>query len=98
MTTSRVGRQVQTRVVLNLSLLIDVCRRLGVPLAEEKIEGPTTLIIFLGILIDSVRVNRGIGFSESDAQKVSCCLLRVSSSMLPQGCGQVEYSCVVSSI
>ena len=38
---------------LNLSLLIDICQHLGVPLAEEKIEGPTTSIVFLGILIDS---------------------------------------------
>ena len=40
---------------LNLSLLMDICRHLGVPLAEEKIEGPTTTIVFLGIVIDSMR-------------------------------------------
>ena len=41
--------------VLNLSVLIDVFKHLGVPLAEEKMEGPTTSIVFLGVLIDSIR-------------------------------------------
>jgi hypothetical protein len=40
---------------LNLQLLIDVCQHLGVPLAEEKLEGPTTALVFLGILIDTVQ-------------------------------------------
>ena len=39
----------------NLQLLIDICRHLGIPLAEEKLEGPTTCLVFLGILIDTVR-------------------------------------------
>ena len=39
----------------NLQLLIDVCQHLGVPLAEEKVEGPTTALVFLGILIDTVQ-------------------------------------------
>ena len=37
----------------DLQTLIDVCGRLGVPLAEEKIEGPTTRLEILGITIDS---------------------------------------------
>ena len=41
--------------LLNLQLINDVCRHLGVPLAEEKREGPTTSLVFLGILIDTVR-------------------------------------------
>ena len=41
--------------LLNLSVLTDVCKHLGVPLAEKKMEGPTMSIVFLGILIDSVR-------------------------------------------
>jgi hypothetical protein len=39
---------------LNLQLLINVCQHLGVPLAE-KLEGPTTSLVFLGILIDMVQ-------------------------------------------
>lgn len=38
----------------NCSLFRHMCNRLGVPLAEEKCEGPATHIIFLGIEIDSM--------------------------------------------
>ena len=41
--------------LFNLQLLTDVCRHLGVPLAEEKLEGPTTSLVFLGILIGTVQ-------------------------------------------
>ena len=40
---------------LNLQMLLDICNHLGVPIAEEKVEGPSTSIIFLGILIDTIR-------------------------------------------
>ena len=39
----------------NLHTLQTVCARLGVPLAPEKQEGPTTTLTFLGIVIDTVR-------------------------------------------
>ena len=39
----------------NLQLLKDICGHLGVPLAEEKVEGPTACLVFLGILIDTVQ-------------------------------------------
>lgn len=37
----------------DLQTLIDVCGHLGMPLADEKIEGPTTRLEILGIAIDS---------------------------------------------
>ena len=37
----------------NLNTLIHFCRRLGVPLALEKVEGPTICLPFLGIILDS---------------------------------------------
>ena len=40
----------------NLQLLIQVCRMLGIPLATEKVEGPATELEFLGILLDSTRM------------------------------------------
>ena len=40
---------------INLQMLIDICKHLGVPLAEEKLERPTTALVFLGILIDTIR-------------------------------------------
>ena len=39
---------------LDLELLVEICRHLGVPLAEEKVEGPSTCLTFLGIVIDTV--------------------------------------------
>ena len=38
----------------HLDVLLETCRRLGVPLAAGKLEGPTPLIVFLGILIDTI--------------------------------------------
>ncbi len=38
----------------NLSIIQDVCRSLGVPLAVEKVEGPATCLTFLGIEIDTL--------------------------------------------
>ena len=39
----------------NLQCLVDVCKHLGVPLAEEKLEGPSDCLVFLGIVIDTVK-------------------------------------------
>ena len=91
--------------LLNLSVLTDVCKHLGVPLAEEKMEGPTTSIVFWGILIDSVRgelrlppgkLDRLRGHIKEwlqikrDAQKGSCCRLWVSCNMQRWWYGLVE--------
>lgn len=38
-----------------LHTLIKTCNDLGVPLAPEKQEGPTTVITFLGIVIDTIK-------------------------------------------
>ena len=40
----------------NLVTLKLLCHRLGVPLALEKVEGPTTCLPFLSIIIDSNRM------------------------------------------
>ena len=39
----------------NLQLLSQSCRELGVPLKVEKVEGPATSMVFLGIEMDSVK-------------------------------------------
>ena len=36
-----------------LERMLEVCRRLGFPIAQGKVEGPTRAIIFLGILLDT---------------------------------------------
>ena len=40
----------------NLLLLIEVCRVLGIPLAIEKVDGPTMVLEFLGIVLDTERM------------------------------------------
>ncbi len=40
----------------NLEVLKSECSNLGVPLAEEKIEGPVTSLTFLGIELDTTRM------------------------------------------
>ena len=40
----------------NLNLLIRICSYLGVPLALEKVEGPSTVLPFLGIVLDTTRM------------------------------------------
>ena len=37
----------------NLEIFIRTCKELGVPLATEKLEGPTTSLTFLGVILDT---------------------------------------------
>ena len=49
-----IGEPLSTECLSNLEVLLDTCRSLGIPIAEDKTVLPTTLITFLGIEIDSV--------------------------------------------
>ena len=40
----------------NLDILIHTCKELGVPLAMEKLEGPSTTLTFLGVEIDTSKM------------------------------------------
>ena len=40
----------------NLDILQQTCRDLGIPLATEKLEGPSTSLTFLGIVIDTAKM------------------------------------------
>ena len=40
----------------NLDTIIQLCNHLGVPLALEKIEGPSTFLPFLGIVLDTIKM------------------------------------------
>jgi hypothetical protein len=41
---------------INLQIIIGICELLGIPLALDKCEGPTTLIAFLGFLLDTIKM------------------------------------------
>ena len=40
----------------NFDTLVQICTYLGVPLAVEKVEGPSTALPFLGIILDTTRM------------------------------------------
>ena len=40
----------------NLDILMQTCKELGVPLATEKLEGPSTTLTFLGVEIDTAKM------------------------------------------
>ena len=40
----------------NLRQLTQVCQKLGLPLAMEKVEGPVSILVFLGILLNSTKM------------------------------------------
>ena len=45
----------------NLSAMKSLCHAIGAPIKEEKVEGPTTRITFLGILLDTIRAGEHFG-------------------------------------
>ena len=40
----------------NLSVVLDTCSQLGVPVAAEKTVGPATVVTFLGVEVDTVEM------------------------------------------
>lgn len=51
-----VGRANCIECTTALEILTRICQALNIPLAEEKMEGPTTCMEFLGILLDTLRL------------------------------------------
>ena len=44
----------------NVNIIIHMASHLGIPMATEKLEGPTTSLVFLGILIDTTRMETAL--------------------------------------
>ena len=44
----------------NLSAMRSLCQAIGAPIKEEKVEGPTTRLTFLGIVLDTVSMEASI--------------------------------------
>ena len=51
-----IGAPVSSECARSLEILLDACRELGIPVAIHKCTGPTTRLVFLGILIDTVKM------------------------------------------
>ena len=43
-----------------LTFMLHTCQQLGFPIAEGKIEGPDTTLVFLGILLDTVKLEKNV--------------------------------------
>ena len=50
------GRPESSNCEQALTNMLQICQHLGFPIAEKKIEGPATTLTFLGILIDTVKL------------------------------------------
>ena len=50
------GRAGSTECKANMATLLATCSRLGVPVAPEKCEGPTTMMTYLGIEVDTMQM------------------------------------------
>jgi hypothetical protein len=67
---------------LNLEKLVDLCRRLGMPLKWQKLEGPATTLVFLGILLDTHKMEMRL--PEGKLQE----LKRLIASWMPRKSGE----------
>ena len=68
-----VGPPTSSRCEKNLEEVKSTCERLGIPLAIEKVTGPTTLLTFLGITLDTVQMEARLPPEKLDRmQKNSC--------------------------
>ena len=56
----------------NLNLALTICSRLGVPVATHKTEGPSTCLIFLGIIIDTQNAILRLPADKLRALKSAC--------------------------
>ena len=68
-----IGHATSRECSFNCDLLHHVCKRLGVPLALDKCEGPATCITFLGIVIDSMAMELRL---PQEKQQMFCCVFQ----------------------
>lgn len=94
----------------NVNIIIHMASHLGIPLAPEKLEGPTTSLVFLGILIDTTRMetalpyqminlrsfllNFSLGRLAKSALSASCCPSSANLTLLVASSLRGAYCCV----
>ena len=77
----------------NLDLLLSTFFRLGIPIAEDKVEGPSTSLVFLGIEVDTVS-----GVLRLPAEKISELSLAIKSWLLRRTCTRQELQSLVGKL
>lgn len=83
----------------NLSQMLSLCDRIGAPIKTEKVEGPTTRITFLGIVLDTVSMEADIS-SEYKASLLRaiyffCTLKKCTKCELLSMIGKLSFACKV---
>jgi len=71
----------------NLTNMLSLCHKINVPVKREKVEGPTTHLTFLGIVLDTVAMTAGI----SDDRKSSL-LASLQEFISHPKCTKRDYS------
>ena len=83
----------------NMRWALDICRELGVPVAAHKCEGPTPILTFLGIELDSTTVEIRLPYAKivklknliaSWRSRKSCCRRELESLV-----GHLCHACKV---
>ena len=83
----------------NLSEMLSLCSRIGAPIKTEKVEGPTTCLTFLGIVLDTVTMEASIS-SERKASLLTaihsfCSLRKCTKQELLSIIGKLSFVCKV---
>jgi len=92
----------------NVNVIIHMASHLRIPLAPEKLEGPTTSLVFLGILIDitcmetalpddkvkELLAELSLGRLVKSALSASCCPSSANLTLLVTSSLRGTYSCV----
>lgn len=82
-----------------LKIALQLCQRLGVPVSKLKVEGPTTTLAFLGILLDTVTMELRL-----PVEKLRRLKLTIQQWQLKRSCtkrellsliGQLQHACRV---
>jgi len=87
----------QARLMLERAL--SLCRFLGVPMAEMKTEGPTTCLTFLGIELDTMRMEARLDASRLAELRALCLAWQSSEAAsaveLQSLAGKLNFACSV---
>ena len=78
---------------VSLSIAIDTCHSLGVPVALEKLEGPPTTLTFLGLQLDTVR-----GQLSLPEEKLSRLQIELESWTVRKSCTKRELRSLIGSL
>ena len=83
----------------NLSYMLSLCNRTGAPIKIEKVEGPTTCLIFLGIVLDTIAMEASISSEQKSSLLTAINSFRTSKKCtkreLLSMIGKLSFACKV---